>query len=59
MSKPRASFLKRQREMAKREQRAAKMQRKLARRAAATNGPPDNEIPPETAPDSSEPSEPS
>jgi hypothetical protein len=34
MAKSRASFVKRQREIAKKEQRAAKLQRKLERRAA-------------------------
>jgi hypothetical protein len=35
LPKTRASFLKRQREMAKKEQRAAKLQRKLDRKAQA------------------------
>jgi len=39
MPKSRASFVKRQREIAKKEQRQAKLQRKLDRRAAAGASP--------------------
>ncbi len=39
MPKSRASFVKRQREMAKKEQRQAKLQRKLDRKAAAAASP--------------------
>ena len=52
MPKSRASFVKRQREMAKKEQRQAKLQRKLDRRAAAeAEGPPAEPGPPIAEPE--------
>jgi hypothetical protein len=43
LPKPRPSILKRQREIAKREKREAKIQRKLARKSEPGEGPPRGE----------------